>query len=36
LAESVEQGIEKARMAISSGAAQQKLEALATLTNEFN
>jgi anthranilate phosphoribosyltransferase len=36
LAESVEQGVEKARMAISSGAAQQKLEALATLTNEFN
>jgi anthranilate phosphoribosyltransferase len=36
LAESVEQGVEKARMAISSGAAQQKLESLATLTNEFN
>lgn len=35
LADSMEQGIVKAREAIASGAARQKLEALARLTNEF-
>jgi anthranilate phosphoribosyltransferase len=35
LADSVELGVDKARAAIAGGAAQRKLEALATLTNEF-
>jgi len=35
LADSIEQGVEKALAAISSGAAQQKLESLVSLTNEF-
>lgn len=35
LADSIEQGIVKARAAIASGVAQQKLEALVKLTNEF-
>jgi len=35
LAESLEQGVEKAQAAISSGAARKKLEDLVSLTNEF-
>ena len=35
LAESIEQGVEKALAAISSGVARQKLEALVSMTNEF-
>jgi anthranilate phosphoribosyltransferase len=35
LADSIEQGVAKARTAIASGAARQKLEALASLSNEF-
>ncbi|MEJ2565940.1 MAG: anthranilate phosphoribosyltransferase, partial [Gammaproteobacteria bacterium] len=34
-AESIEQGLEKARAAIADGAARRKLEDLVKLTNEF-